>query len=597
MNRPWLIVRELRRRRVFRVAGIYVVAAWVAVQVASESFPGLEVPEVAIRYVWIAAFLGFPLALVFGWRYDITTQGIVRTAPADPNIEIDLSLRRMDYIVLGLLAVMAAGVTYQLTVQISQTRSPETVDFAKIDIHPNSIAVLPLENLSGDPEQAYFVGGMHEALIAVLSQVSGFVVTSRTSTSQFEDSDTPLRQIGRQLGVAKIIEGSVYRVSDRVRITMQLIDAETDEHLWAKNYERDLKDILRMQSEVAADIAREIEVRLTPGETARLAGAREVDPAAHDAYLRGQFHADRFTPQDVRLAEQFYRSALEIDPDYALAHVGLARIWGQASISGAAPARMVGPKWQAAALRAVELDPNLAEAQRALANVLAWYEWDWRAAEAAFERSIGLNPSYAATRVTYSHFLTAMGRNDEAAVQIERALELDPLNSFYQAMYGTQLLMAGRTDDAIEQFRNLYELDPGLGFGHSPFQGALYKKGLYAEAFAEMKIKFNAVGDHESVDALERGYAEGGITAAMRNVAELLDVRSRKQFVAPIQLVFAYDVAGETEKAFAWLEKAYEGRNPNMVYIGVMPFSERVRSDPRFEEFLRRMKLPRGNSE
>ena len=220
MYRLWQFVRELRRRRVFRVAGIYVVAAWVAVQVASESFPGLEVPEVAIRYVWIAAFLGFPLALVFGWRYDITTQGIVRTSPADPGTEVDLALRRIDYVILGLLAVMAAGVTYQLSVQISQTRSPETAAFAKINIHPNSIAVLPLRNLSGNPDQAFFVEGMHEALIADLSQISGFAVTSRTSTKQFADSDTPSRQIGRQLGVAKLIEGSVYRVSDRVRITM-----------------------------------------------------------------------------------------------------------------------------------------------------------------------------------------------------------------------------------------------------------------------------------------------------------------------------------------------------------------------------------------
>ena len=168
---------------------------------------------------------------------------------------------------------------------------------------------------------------------------------------------------------------------------------------------------------------------------------------------------------------------------------------------------MVGPKWRAAALRAVELDPNLAEAQHALANVLAWYEWDWGAAEAAFKRSIGLNPSYAAARVTYSHFLTAMGRNDEGTVQIERALALDPLNSFHQALYGTQLLMAGRTDDAIEQFRNLYELDPGLGFGHDPFQGALYSKGLYAESVAEAKIRFSVVGDHESIDALERPHS------------------------------------------------------------------------------------------
>ncbi len=592
MKRPWQFVRELRRRHVFRVAGIYVVAAWVAVQVASESFPGLEVPDVAIRYVWIAAFLGFPLALVFGWRYDITTQGIVRTPPADPGTEVDLSLRRIDYVVLGLLAVMAAGVAYQLTVQISHERQPKSVGVAKTEIRPNSIAVLPLENLSGNHEQAYFVNGMHEALIAYLSQISGFAVTSRTSTKQFEGSDEPLRKIGRQLGVAKIIEGSVYRVSDRVRITMQLIDAETDEHLWAKNYDRDLKNILQMQSEVASDIAREVQVHLTPEETARRVRVREVNPLAYEAYLRGRFHADRFTPQDHKLARQFFRTAVDIDPEYALAYVGLARISAQEILNGPNPPRIVGPEWRKLVLHAVELDPNLAEAQHAIASYQAWHEWDWGAAEAAFKRSIELNPSYASARVFYSHFLTAMGRNDEAAVQIERALELDPLNSFHQALYATQLVMVGQIDDAIEQFRKLFERDPGLGFGHGPFQDALYRKGLYAESFAEAKTKFNATGDHDSVDALERGYAAGGITEAMRNVAELLEVRSRNKYVTPIRLVFAYDVAGETEKAFAWLEKAYVGRDPNMVYLAVLPFSDEFRKDTRFIEYLRRMKLP-----
>lgn len=592
MRQLWQFFRELRRRRVFRLVGIYVVAAWIAIQVAGEAFPGLSVPDVAIRYVWIAAFFGFPLALLFAWFYDITSQGIVRTPPPAHGMGDNLSLHGIDYLILGLLIAMAAGISYQLTIQISHTRSPETVGIAIADIQPNSIAVLSLENLSRDPEQAYFVDGMHEALIAGLSQISGLAVTSRTSTKRFKGSDENIREIGRQLGVASIIEGSVYRVADRVRITMQLIDTETDEHLWAKNYERELKDILRMQSEVAGDIAQEIKVRLTRKETVRLAATREVDPLAYEAYLRGRYHADRYTPQDLALARQFFRTAIDIDPNYALAYVGLARLLGREILSGPNPPRVIGPEWRKLVFHAAELDPYLAEAQHAIAGYQAWHEWDWGAAEAAFVRSIELNPSYASARVFYSHFLTAMGRNDEAAVHIERALELDPLNSFYEVLYATQLLMAGRTDAAIRKFRLLFERDPGLGFGHGPFQDALFKKGLYAESFAEAKIKYNAVGDHESLDALERGYAEGGITEAMRNVAEKLEARSRDKYVTPTDLVFVYDVAGETEKAFAWLEKAYEGRDPNMVYLAVLPLSESIRSDPRFEELLQRMKLP-----
>ena len=296
-------------------------------------------------------------------------------------------------------------------------------------------------------------------------------------------------------------------------------------------------------------------------------------------------------------AQQFFRTAVDIDPDYALAHVGLARTWGQAIVFGFAPPRLAGPQWRAGALRAVELDPKLAEGQYTLANVLASYEWDWGAAEAAFKSSIELNPSYARSRVLYSHFLTAMGRNDEAAVQIERALELDPLSSLNQALYGTQLMMAGRIDDAIMQFRNTYERDPGQGFGHLPYSAALYARGMYAESLAEAQAGLSVFGDHEAVDVLERGYAEGGFTQAMRNVAELWEVRSRTSFVKPTDIVGMYDLGGETDKVFEWLEKAYEARDHNMLYLAVLPFSESVRSDPRFEELLRRMQLPRGNSE
>jgi len=220
------------------------------------------------------------------------------------------------------------------------------------------------------------------------------------------------------------------------------------------------------------------------------------------------------------------------------------------------------------------------------------YEWDWVAAEEAFNRSIELNPSNARTRVFYSHFLTCMGRYEEAAVQIERALELDPLNSFFQALYATQLTLSGQYDKAIAEFRRLYTRDPGLGFGHEPFSGALHRTGLYEEALDQTRIAFSIDGDQEAVDVLDRGYSEEGYAGAMRSVAELLTLRSDNTYVRPIDVAVLYDFAGEAENALMWLEKGYELHDSNMVYLAGIPFSDTVQTDPRFEELLDRMNLP-----
>ena len=392
MEYLWFLVRELRRRHVFRVAGVYVVAAWLAVQVADTAFPGMAVPDTAIRYVWLAVFLGFPLALVIGWRYDITTQGIVRTPPADAGTQIDLSLRRTDHVILALLMVVAVGLIYQLTTQISDSRSPGLVEIIQHDIEPNSIAVLPLDNLSGDPEQEYFVSGMHEALIADLSRISGLKVISRTSTEQYRESNKLLPEIGAELGVANLIEGSVIRAGDQVRITVQLIDVATDEHLWAESYERNLTNVLRLQSNVARAIADQIKVTLTPYEDTQLATSAEVDPEAYEFYLKGRFHWYKFTEADLKLALEYFQLSIDKDPQYALAYVGFADALATVAHIGLMPTTQVFPAAKQSLQRALELDEDLAEAHDVLARIRFAYDWDWNAAERGFRRSSASNP-------------------------------------------------------------------------------------------------------------------------------------------------------------------------------------------------------------
>ncbi len=307
-----------------------------------------------------------------------------------------------------------------------------------------SLAVLPLENLSGDPEQEYFADGMTEALIGDLGKIGALRVISRTSVMQYKKVRKPLPEIARELNVDAVVEGSVLRADDRVRITAQLIRAVPEQHLWAQSYERDLRDILVLQREVARAIAREIKIALTPEEQTRLASARPVNPEAYETCLKGRFYWYKLTPQDLETALQYFELALEKDPNYALAYIGIADVWGARAFFGVVPPREAFPKDNAAGLRALELDDTLAEGHYGLGSIRSFYEWDWAAGEAEYQRAIELNPNFARVRIFYGHFLSSMRRPQEGMAQFERGLELDPLNSAFQAFSGWNLLYLRR---------------------------------------------------------------------------------------------------------------------------------------------------------
>lgn len=585
------LVLELRRRRVFRTAALYIIAAWVALQVAALAFPGLDIAEDAIRFVWTGAFLGLPLALLFAWRYQITAAGIVRTPPLKREQTGPLSLQTQDYVLLVAMLAIVVAITYRLVDVIREIEAPQST--ASREIVPNSIAVLPLENFTGDPDQEYFVAGMHDALIADLSKISALKVISRTSASMYKDVVKSLPEIGRELGVANIVEGSVFRAGDRVRITVQLIDTKSDEHLWAENYERDIEDVLALQAEVSRAIAGQIHVTLTEDEQSLLSGDRPVNPAAYEAYLTGHFHVQRFTARDLDLALEYFQMALEIDPDFALAHVGVARVWGTRTQIGLVRPRDSALNEMLAIERALELDNTLVEANLALANIKCWDEWDWQVAEEAFRKVIDLNPNQAGARMFYGHLLGLLGRGEEGISQAEIAIKLDPLNPFYRGLYGVVLLMVGRQRDAGEQLQKSLDMAPGLGFGYAPLRDLAHSERRFDEALAAAKADFQiSWGDDEIVEILERGYQNGGYREAMKLVAETLERRSETVYVSAIDVAVLYSHADLAEKSLEWLERAFEERNPNMPYIGVIPFSDTVRDDPRFQELLGRLGLP-----
>ena len=409
---------------------------------------------------------------------------------------------------------------------------------------------------------------------------------------QFKDARKPLPEIARSLNVDGVLEGSVQRLGSRVRITVQLIRAPNDTHLWAESYERETRDILTLQDEIARSVAGAIKVALGPEEATRLARPRPVDPEVYEAYLKGQSHWYQLSREHVDTALGYFELALQKDPNYARAHVGVANVWIVRGDSGFVAPSESFPQAKAAAAKALELDPTLAEAHGALANILGLYEHDWTQAEREYQRGIELNPNSADGHFAYADFLISVRRTEEWSREIHRTLELDPFNPFFQCFYGWQLVYLGRYDEAITQLRKVLDTEPDFSSAHMGLWGAYYKKGMYVEALAEAKKFFAVLHDHEAEEALARGEAEGGYARAMHLGAEVLAARSRRTHVPAVRVARLYAHAGDKEQVLRWLQKAYDQRETPLMHLDVAWDWDFLRDDPRFKDLLRRMNFP-----
>jgi TolB-like protein/DNA-binding winged helix-turn-helix (wHTH) protein/Tfp pilus assembly protein PilF len=513
-------------------------------------------------------------------------------APINGDIPERVLKRKRRYAVailfsaLALLALMAALVAYDvggLRRRLWAHRSDPPI---------RSLAVLPLSNLTGDPQQDYFVDGMTDALITDLAKIRTVKVISRTSVMRYKGNNKPLPEIAQALGVDGILEGSVQRSGGRVRITTQLIRAATDTHLWAESYERDSRDVLTLQGEVARSVAREINVALTPEESSHLSRARPVDPEAYEAYLKGQSHWYWLSREHLDTALEYFQLALRKDPNYALAYVGVGNVWMMRGDAGWMAPRETFQKAKAAISRALELDDSLSEAHIANANVVGPYDHDWPAAEREFRRGIELNPNSADGHFMYADFLISMKRTDEWNGEIHKTLELDPFNPFFQCFYGWQLIYVQQYDEAIAQLSKVLATEPDFSSAHMGLWGAYYKKGMDNEALAEATKFFLALHDHEVADALTRGYAEGGYPRAMQGGAEVLAERSKRTHVPAVRIARLYAHAGDKDEALRWLKKAYDEKETPLTHLGVAWDWGLLRTDTRFQDLLRNMRFP-----
>ena len=453
-----------------------------------------------------------------------------------------------------------------------------------------SLAVLPLENLSHDPEQEYFADGMTEELITDLAQIRSLRVISRTSVMAYKATKKPLPQIGRELNADAILAGSVQKSGDRVRITAQLIHAATDRHLWARSYERDLRDVLSLQGEVARAVTKEIRAAVTPQEEARLAKVRPVDPEAHELYLKGRYYWNKRTESDVRRGLEFFQKAIERDPAYALAYDGLSGAWLALGFYEGLSPRETFPRAKAAATKALEIDDGLAEARAALAMVNLLFEWNWAQAESEFKKTLELNPNYPAGHHWHAEFLTAMGRHEEAVAEARRARELDPLSLIINAWVGRQLYFSRRYDEAIAECRKTLELDTNFVPAHWLLGSALVQKARYPEAVAEFQEAVRLTeGSPRYLARLGHAYAVMGKLDEARRLLDQLVELSRHRHVSSYNLAVVALGLGERDRALGWLEKAYEERSSQMCFLKVEPLWDALRPDPRFHEVLRQV--------
>jgi TolB-like protein/Tfp pilus assembly protein PilF len=469
--------------------------------------------------------------------------------------------------------------------------SPGTASFQAI-----RLAVLPFANLSGDPDQEYFSDGITQEMISQLGRLhpQNLSVIARTSVMRYKTGDVPIDRIGRELNVDYVLEGSARREGSRVKVTAELIQVRDQTQLWAETYERELSGILALQNDVAGKVAGALALKLLPAEQAKLARGHIVDPEAYEAFLRGYHYRQTMTRGGLEAAERYFSLAKERDPSYAAAWAGIAGVWITRQQMGVTPPKEAFSKAREAALKALKLDPSECEARRVMAGILTWGDWNWEAAERAWNRVFEINPDYTTALSSYSHFLMVMGRQDEAMAKIERAQELDPFDIKTLSFHSMILLFARRYDEAIAMARKALKFQSDAPVARMALIGALFMKSMFAELMAIERSRW--AKDRNLLEALEQGYAEGGYPNSQKRLADALAVRyGTPGGVTAYSLANMYAFAGQGDRVIEWLERAYDTGDGNMPYIG-HPVFDLVRSDPRFQSLRKRIGLPPGKA-
>jgi adenylate cyclase len=584
------LVPELKRRKVARVAVVYAATAFVVLQAADLVLPALMLPEWTYRLLVLLALAGFPFALLLGWVFEVTPEGVRvtprRVEPADRDALPSL-LGRRAVAATALLLAVGGGLGAGLFLR------PER-DAAATVRDDRSVAVLPFSDFSPGGDQEWFSDGLTEELLNALAQVPGLRVAARTSSFAFKGQNVPIDEVARRLNVAHVLEGSVRRSGERMRITAKLVAASDGYQLWSDTYDRGLEDIFDIQEEISRAIVTELQVRFSPELKLATVSTRMTDPQTYDLYLRGRFHWRMGTLADQDQALEFFHQAVARDSSFVLAWVGLADSYNRLANWGHRPPREVLPRARAAAQRAVELDSLLAPARATFGHTLRWWDHDRVAARRELQRALEIRPDYAEAHEWYAWFLADEGRIDDAIAHYRRAVELDPLSLSAAVSLGSMLIYAHRWEEAIDQYGDALRFPGNPGFGRRGRAYAMYRTGRGAEAIAEAESLPQR--DAWLTATLGHIYAATGRASEAHRVLDELRQRSEREYVPAHNYASVHVALGEYEAALDALEAAWrQGALPPE--LNVIPEFERLRGQPRFRALLRKLGLETGRGE
>src|SRR5437899_11522173 len=589
MNEPNFFT-ELKRRNVYKVAVAYGVVAWLLMQVASQIFPFFDIPNWTVRLVVLLLIIGFPIALIIAWAFEVTPEGIKRTEAADAAGQRSRGGAWIYIVLIG--AVVSVGLFFvgrytagRATLQpaSAELRRGEQGE-ATAAIPQKSIAVLPLLNESGDPKDEYFSDGLSEELIAALAQISGLKVIGRSSSFRFKDRKEEPKTIGEKLGVTTLLEGTVRKQGDRVRIVAELVNVADGIELWTRTFDRELKDIFAVQEEIARAVAESLKVTLLGSDSAQKSAPKNVE--AHNAYLQGHFHLLRRNVEDFRKAISYYDQAIELDPEYALAYAERAEAW---TILGDLTGQRLTayPKARSDAEKAVAITPALAEARAALGFVRCFVDWNIADGLAELKRAKELTPANPTANDLLARIIVYLGRFDEAERQARQAVELDPLSTVTQGNLARVLFYAGKLDEADAVARKAAELQPTGASNHRWQVLIAAQRGDGEAAVREAQLEPDE--GYRRFELAVAQYVVGDRRAADAALAHLI-AKAREGFAYQIAEVYA--VRGEKDKAFDWLQISFDDRYAGMLGLLVDPLLRSLRDDPRYKNLLAKLGLP-----